>query len=301
MFTNPNAITNVEDIDQLVIPRKGPAYREQLREMVEEQVEARNRAAEDSSTPDDLPPEATGGNSSQSPINPEEETFKKRYGDLRRHAEKQRQDNQRQLDDIRRQLNEATRKDGVKLPKTKEEVQAWMRAYPDVAAIVETIAVVKANEVSTHNAERIKHLEQENFEARAARAESELRRLHPKLDELRNDPALHEWAEKQHPQIQDWLYNNPDDATLCAKALDLFIAETKPKKGGKTQQERDLEASRQVRTSPAQNPPSNGDNREVIKESWILKLSPKEYDKYEARIDQASQEGRIDYDISGRK
>lgn len=301
MLANPNTIDNVDDVDRLVLPRKGQAYRDNLREMVEEQVEARNRATEDSPTPDNLPAEAHGGDSSQSPINPEEETFKKRYGDLRRYAEKQKQDHQRQIDDLRRQLLQDTREKGVRLPKTKEEVEAWIKSNPDVARIVETIAIVKANEVSAHTDERVKQLEKEAFEARAGRAESELKRLHPDIDELRNDPALHEWAQRQHPQIQNWLYDNPDDAELCAKALDLFKSEKKGKsKAARAQNNYDLEASRQVRPSTSQLSPQVEGGKEKIKESWINSLHGKDYEKYEALIDKAQAEGNVEYDVTRR-
>jgi len=303
MFVNPNTITNVEDVDKLVLPRKGQSYREELKEMVEERLREQNRETEDSNTPGELPAEASGGNSAnQSPITPEEETFKKRYGDLRRYNEKQRVDFQRQIDDLRNQLTQATREKGVQLPKTKGEVEAWMKSNPHVAAIVETIAIVKANEASNHTAKRFKQVEQELLEARMARAESELKRLHPDLDELRNDPALHDWAANQSSEIQAWLYDNPDRADLCGAALDLFKASRKTKsKFTKSQQERDLEASRQVRTPATNVEPNVQGSKKMIKESWINSLKSREYEKYEAEIDLAQIEGRIEYDVSGAR
>ncbi len=75
-------------------------------------------------------------------LSAEEKTFKKRYGDLRRHAQKQKAEFEKELADIRAQLAQ-TAQDQIKLPKSEEEIDAWAKEYPDVAAIVETIALRK--------------------------------------------------------------------------------------------------------------------------------------------------------------
>ena len=44
------------------------------------------------------------------PTNAEEKTFKKRYSDLRRHQQKQAEDLRQEIDNLKRQLSEATKK-----------------------------------------------------------------------------------------------------------------------------------------------------------------------------------------------
>ena len=44
----------------------------------------------------------------------------------------------------------------MKLPKSDEDIEQWAADYPDVAAIVETIAMKKAREQSTALEERMK-------------------------------------------------------------------------------------------------------------------------------------------------
>ena len=34
--------------------------------------------------------------------------------------------------------------------------------------------------------------------------------------------SFHEWAEQQDPTIQGWLYENTSNATLAARAIDLY-------------------------------------------------------------------------------
>ena len=44
-------------------------------------------------------------------------------------------------------LTKATKQE-IKLPKSDDDIEAWAAQYPDVAAIVETIAIKKAREQS---------------------------------------------------------------------------------------------------------------------------------------------------------
>jgi flagellar motility protein MotE (MotC chaperone) len=81
----------------------------------------------------------------QEPEHPEERTFKKRYGDLRRHLQKKEDEHRKELLTIREQLSNLT-KTQVRLPKTDEEIDEWANKYPDVAKVVETIATKKARE-----------------------------------------------------------------------------------------------------------------------------------------------------------
>jgi len=60
------------------------------------------------------------------PTNAEEKTFKKRYGDLRRHMQEKEQEFQTQIDELKKQLEGATRKE-IKLPKSDEDLDAWAK------------------------------------------------------------------------------------------------------------------------------------------------------------------------------
>ena len=83
----------------------------------------------------------------EEPTNAEEKTFKKRYGDLRRHSQKQQKDFDEKISALQKQLDEST-KSQIELPKTEEELEEWSKEYPDVAAVIETIAIKKSREQS---------------------------------------------------------------------------------------------------------------------------------------------------------
>ena len=91
------------------------------------------------------------------PTNAEEKTFKKRYSDLRRHQQQQAEEFKKEIETLKSQLSQAAQKE-MKLPKSDEDIEQWAKDYPDVAAIVETIAMKKAREQATALEERIKQL-----------------------------------------------------------------------------------------------------------------------------------------------
>ena len=111
---------------------------------------------------------------------PEEKTFKKRYGDLRRHAQQKEQDMRNQIRKLEEQLSSAT-KEGIKLPKSDEEISEWSKQYPDVAKIVETIATKKAQELDSSIEKRLQNIAereidptQVRFSCKQVEAETEI-------------------------------------------------------------------------------------------------------------------------------
>ena len=127
---------------------------------------------------------------------PEEKTFKKRYGDLRRHAQQKEEDFKKEIIRLKEQLADKTTKD-IKLPKSEEELASWSSKYPDVAQVIETIATKKAKELDSSLEERMKLISEKEAHADRARAEAELLHTHPDFEEIRNDQAFHDWVETQ--------------------------------------------------------------------------------------------------------
>ena len=230
------------------------------------------------------------------PTNAEEKTFKKRYSDLRRHQQKQAEEFKTELENIKRQLSEATKKE-MKLPKSDEDIETWAAEYPDVAAIVETIAMKKAREQSSDLEERIKAIDEMQTSATKEKAEVELMRLHPDFGDIRDSDDFHEWAEEQPKWIQEALYDNDNDARSAARAIDLYksdrnISKAKPSKNAKG-------AAEAVSTKNARTKPQDSDASSHIKESDVQKMSPQEYEKQSDEIMEAIRSGKFIYDLSG--
>ena len=230
------------------------------------------------------------------PTTAEERSFKKRYGDLRRHTQKQQEDLQSQITGLKEQLTSATKKE-MKLPKSDDEIDVWMSKYPDVAAIVETIAIKKAREQSTELEERVTKINKMQEDAERQKAETILLQLHPDFDEIRQDDDFHTWAEEQPRWIQQALYDNDDDAKSAARAIDLYKAD----KGISTKKKskRSSDAAEMVDTRASRNRPTAEDTSGVIRESDVQKMSATQYEKNQDTIMEAIRSGKFVYDLSG--
>ena len=230
------------------------------------------------------------------PTNAEEKTFKKRYSDLRRHQQKQAEEFKVELENLKRQLSEATKKE-MKLPKSDEDIEKWATEYPDVAAIVETIAMKKAREQSSDLEERLKAIDEMQLSATKEKAEAELMRIHPDFGDIRDSDDFHEWAEEQPKWVQEALYENDNDAKSAARAIDLYksdrnISKAKPSKNGKG-------AAEAVSTKNTRSKPQENEASSYIKESDVQKMSPQEYEKQSDEIMEAIRSGKFIYDLSG--
>jgi len=233
--------------------------------------------------------------SEDSSLSAEEKSFKKRYGDLRRHSQQQQTTLQKQIDELRSQLQQSTEKQ-ISLPKSEEELAEWAKTYPDVAKIVETIAIKKAKEQTQALDERFKQLDEREQKTSKDKAEAELMRLHPDFDVIRDDDEFHNWVEEQPKWIQDALYDNESDAKAAARAIDLYKAD-KGIKAKKTTA--DKGAAESVNTRSSRSAPTGESTEGVFYESQVNKMSTFEYEKNQEAIAKALQSGKFVYDISG--
>ena len=229
------------------------------------------------------------------PDNAEEKSFKKRYGDLRRHQQQKEKEYEDRIKALETQLNQATKSE-IKLPKSDEDIEAWTQKYPDVAAIVETIAIKKAKEQAQGLEDRVREIDEMKANAVRDKAEAELMQLHPDFDSIRDSDDFHEWADEQPKWVQDALYENYGDARSAARAIDLYKADrnitTKKSTSSK-------DAARSVNTKNQRSKPQSDGMGKIIRESEVQKMSPQEYEKRSDEIMEAIRTGNFDYDLSG--
>ena len=239
--------------------------------------------------------EATAEPEEAEPTNAEEKTFKKRYSDLRRHQQQQAEEFKKEIDALKSQLSQATKKE-MKLPKSDEDIEQWAADYPDVAAIVETIAMKKAREQATALEERMKAIDELQNSATKEKAEAELMRIHPDFGDIRDSDDFHEWAEEQPKWVQDALYDNDNDARSAARAIDLYKAD----KGiSKDKPKSDKAAAKSVSTKNSRSKPQEEESSTYLKESQVQKMSPQQYEKMSDEIMEAIRSGKFIYDVSG--
>ena len=230
----------------------------------------------------------------EEPTNAEERTFKKRYSDLRRHQQKQTDELKAEINNLKAQLEQSTKKQ-IQLPKSDEDIETWAKEYPDVAGIVETIAIKKAAEQQASLEEKVKALDDMQQSVHKQRAETELLQFHPDFEEIRNDDDFHTWAEEQPQWVQNALYENDNDARSAARAIDLYKADrniTAKKSSSK-------DAAKSVSTKGKRSKPASDDSGNSYKESDVQRMSAREYEKHSDDIMEAIRNGKFIYDVSG--
>jgi len=232
----------------------------------------------------------------EEPKGAEEKTFKKRYSDLRRHQQKQAEEFKSELAELKSQLSAATKKE-MKLPKSDDDIEQWAKDYPDVAAIVETIAMKKAREQSAELEERLKTIDEMQSSATKEKAEAALMQLHPDFDEIRDSDDFHEWADEQPKWVQDALYENDNDARSAARAIDLYKADRGISKEPKKKNSKG--AAETVKTKATRSKPQDSEADSYLRESQVQKMNPAQYEKMADEIMEAIRSGKFVYDVSG--
>jgi len=216
--------------------------------------------------------------------------YKKRYDDLKKHYDSK-------LDEfkVREQelLEEAAKnRPNYKAPKSAEDLEKFAKEYPDVYEVVETVSHLQAEEKTKVLEQRLEHLQNRERELVRKDAEKRLMDKHPDFEDIRNSDDFHGWAKEQPQSIQDWVYNNADDADLASRALDLFKRDigmdVAPKKSNSKQSRKsaaDMVSTKTTAVEPKQ--------EKVWTEKEIANMSMDEFDRHEAEISQAMIEGRI--------
>jgi hypothetical protein len=239
----------------------------------------------------------------EKPKNDEEATFKQRYSDLRRYQAEKEREHQAEKEALKRQLQDASTKQ-MKFPKSEEELEEWIRKYPDVAAIVETIVAKKVQEGISQSNERFSELDQLKQELTFKEAMMKLQQAHPDFPEIQKDPKFREWLEdaRVSDDGSEWVYEalveNSSDWKKASKAIAFYKATagatpTKEKKSDA----KSKDAASGIKTPRGVDSVSSSDYD--FSESQIQRMSSVEYEKNEEKIREAMRSGRILMDISG--
>jgi len=236
--------------------------------------------------------EATKEEVEDKDLSREEQSFKKRYGDVRRHMQQKEKEWEEKLAAMENRLTD----ENIRPPKSDEDIESWAAKYPDVASIVETIAAKKAQEMFNKADDRLQKLDAKEAEISRSSAEDDIRKAHSDFDKLREADEFHDWVDEQPKWVQNALYENSDDADSVIRVIDLYKVDngmTKSdyatnrknaaktvKKGSRTKVEADQSAGSYT-------------------ESQISKMSAKDYEKQEEAITAAIRSGKFIYDLSG--
>ena len=225
-------------------------------------------------------------------LSAEERTFKKRYGDLRRHV----QQKEKEWEEKFSALEKRSEREGIVPPKSDEDIDNWAKQYPDVAGIVETIATKKAQEMFEKANIRIKEIDEERMELKRDSAENVIRKAHSDFDDLRAADEFHNWAEQQPKWVKDALYENSDDPDSVIRVIDLYKMDNGLTVSDKKKNTKNA-AKTVARKSKTEVDLADANN--MIKESDVAKMSNEEFAEKSDEINAALRSGKFIYDISG--
>jgi len=243
----------------------------------EEQASQEGEAQED---------DATAG------LSAEEKSFKKRYGDLRRHM----QEKEKEWNERLEALEKGKKKQSIVPPKSDEDIEEWAKQYPDVAGIVEKIASEKAKEMFSKAESRLQELDEAHNEALRMKAENVIRKSHDDFDELRQSNEFHDWAEAQPKWVKDALYENMDDPASVIRVIDLYKVDNGMTNAAKRDNRKAAASS--VTKGSRTSIDAKGTSGQ-IKESDVAKMSDKEFEERQDEINEAMRSGKFVYDVSG--
>ena len=229
--------------------------------------------------------------STERPENAEDRVFKKRYDDLKKHYDSTLFKHKDEVRTLRTQLETSTKE--FVPPKSKDELEAWRQEYPDVYEMVETIAMTKADTRAKEIEEKYQNLQAQQEQVSKEKAEVELLKMHPDFSEIRQKDEFHQWASKQDPVIQSWLYENTSNAQLAGRAIDLYKMDNGTSKLNKKQETSIKKEAAKAVTKTTKATESDIPTKKIWSNSEIGKMDRRTFEKFETEIDDASREGRI--------
>ena len=282
-----------KEIARLEAQQRGETLEEEIEESNSEVTQA-TQVQEASRAQQEEADTQTETQEDDSDLSPEERSFKKRYGDLRRHMQQKEKEWQERFE----ALEGRAQTQNIIPPKSDEDIEKWAKKYPDVAGIVETIAAKKAQELFKRAESRLAEFDKVQYEAVRTKAENQIRESHPDFDKLRESDEFHNWADAQPKWVQDALYENADDPASVIRVIDLYKVDKGLNPAAKKQTAKDAASVVNRKTTKTSIDPDDSSN--YIKESQVAKMSAEEFEKRSDEINQAIRSGKFVYDISGR-
>lgn len=289
---NPYHKDRGEDDPEVEAFAKGELAKYQREQREKEAIAATEQKDTDASeeTADQTDNQATP--IAERPARAEDRVFKKRYDDLKRHYDSTIQKHKDELESLRARLESGNSQ--FNPPKSKQELDAWRKEYPDVYDMVETIAIEKATTQTAELEDKYKNLKVQQEQIAKEKAEVALLKLHPDFNELRKQDSFHEWAERQDPTIQGWLYENTSNATLAARAIDLYKMDQGISNLSKKQETDVKKEAAKAISKTKKSTETDMPKKRVWTTSEISKLKAHEFERLEKEIDLARLEGRIE-------
>jgi len=266
-------------------------YREEVYKDEEEVVDEEQQEQSDPTEEVATQKEAEQSESFVSPEKRESVDFKKRYDDLKKHYDSK-------LNEWRLEKQHLSDQIESFQPKAEEQVDSdltnFKTQYPDVYDAINRISTSKSDTRVKKLEEELSVLKEKEAKLEKDKSYQELLRLQPDFDDLKTTDKFLKWLDSQPTSISDGIYNNNTDAKWASRVIDLYKADVGSPKRSKVINKSKDAAMSVSKTTTTDVATSDQNNKKIWKGSDIARLKPWEFEKVEAEIDLARQEGRID-------
>lgn len=216
----------------------------------------------------------------------EEKTYKKRYGDLRRHSQKQINELKQRVEDLRKSATTNTA-----IPTSVEEIKEWATKNPHAASIIRALAGEEAESKSSEVVSKLARLEEMSEQIAREKEEGKIVKSHPDFYDLQKSDDFHDWAEGQPKTVQDMVYDGSAADVIWA------ITQYKREKNIATKTaDREAAKATNKSTKSSVNDRATG---KTFSESDVQRMSLHDYEKHEEAIKEAMANGTFVYDITG--
>ena len=232
-------------------------------------------------------------------LSQEEKSFAKRYGDLRRHSQKKETELANRIKDLETKLGDVSATQ-MQLPTSEEDIEAWVKKYPEVSKIVIGIARQQAQTVTADIDARVKLIDAKDLQLAKETAQKKLAEKHPDFfDEIRASDEFLEWLEEQPESTRSALYDNDTDWRSASQVISDYKYEKGIPASGAKPPKKDTrrEAATDVNVRGGAAPTDRKQTQ--FTESQISRMSASEYERHSDAIDAAMRAGKVLMDVSG--
>jgi hypothetical protein len=226
----------------------------------------------------------------------EDHDYKKRYDDLKRHYDSKVLEFKGEIEELKSSVNQRNVElpQGVPMPKTMEELAQFKDQYPEVFEVVQTVSTMQTESQLSQLREELGTIKEREKELEKQTAYEQLLNAHPDFDDLKADEKFLSWLEEQPSSIADGIYKNNTDSKWAARVVDLYKADNNIGTKKQTRPKKNEDAAAAVTRQNAKEVSTRDNNGKIWKASQIAKMRPWEFEKMEAELDLARQEGRIE-------
>lgn len=227
----------------------------------------------------------------------EEETFKKRYGDLRRHLQQKEVGFTKETDELRKQVDQLTKLANQPMPQSQEEFEAWKAKYPQIASFIEIIADEKASQRAAQLQEELGGVKQKLVETEKEKAFATLKVLVPDIEETVKSSEYKDWFQKQPIFVQEEL-NTSEDPHRIAYWMDVYRLSIAKPTAAKIKEDKLAVLDTSAKNTGVT--PGVNSGKYKFTSSQIAKMTTAEYEKVEDELIAARNAGQIYDDMSKR-